>query len=778
MVCPMKTVPELPGVRRALPAAGVWLAAGWVLLVLLWRDRPPEPRPADAPPGEFSEARALEVVTHLTEGIGLRVEGTGGQRRAAEYLAETLRALPGVEVEVQTAPARMTGGPWGTLVLATRVTNVLARIRGESESAVLLSAHYDSPPESVGAADDAAAVGALVEVTRVLAAGSKPRNTVIINLNGAEEGGLLGSTAFFEHPWARHVRAFINLEAAGAGGKATLFQGGPGDKWLTEAYARAAPRPYGTVVGQDLFQSGAIHSETDFRVYRDRGGLTGLDMALYQDGYAYHTALDRVSRLEPGSLQHMGDNTLAVARELASLELPTTSDPEPGVYYDLAGLVMVSYGRSTAGWLSALALLLAVGALGVTMRRGGLSARGLATGAALSVLGLVAGLLLSCGLSLVPGLVFHRPHGWFATPWLGVLCYGAAALAGSLGVHALWARRGGEPEARALRAWAGTLVLWGGLLAWMTWIGMGSGYIALWWTLATAVGLLVAVLRPAWRGAALFISFVPGTLVLFQAALMLLELAVPLSGRLLLPIPFDPVIAALVALPAAGCATLGVVALHRAGVVGGMAAATAVLAVLALGALALRFPYSPERPKRLEVVHEQREGQPARVRLLGFDFPDLGRVVAELPAEGWTRSTGEAWYQVFERPAPPPELPAPVLQVLSSSEAEGGREVRLRVEAPGAWEFNLKLPRIRLAGWEYAEPVPSSPDEEQVVFNVHASGDAGWEIVLRLRGEAPVEVECEALMSASSPALEEVRGRLPQWTTAFFLVTMSNRARL
>src|SRR6218665_3609977 len=341
---PMKTVPEIPRARSTLLAAGVWLAAGLLLLLLLWRDRPPTPRPADAPTTEFSEARAMPVVTRLAEEIGLRVEGTEGQRRAAEYLAGALRALPGVEVEVQTTSARMTDSPRGTLVFASHVTNVLARIRGESESAV-------------------------VEVARVLAAGPRPRHSIIIGLNGAEEGWLLGSTAFVEHPWARDVRAFINLEAAGSRGKATLFQGGPGNKWLTEAYARAAPRPYGSVVGQDLFQSGAIHSETDFRVYRDRGGLTGLDMALYQDGYAYHTSLDRVSRLEPGSLQHMGDNTLAVARELAGLDLPTLVDPEPGVYYDLAGLVMVAYGRSTAGWLAVMALLLAVGALPLPIPR-------------------------------------------------------------------------------------------------------------------------------------------------------------------------------------------------------------------------------------------------------------------------------------------------------------------------------------------------------------------------------------------------------------------------
>ena len=61
------------------------------------------------------------------------------------------------------------------------------------------------------------------------------------------------------------VTAFINIEAAGAGGKEVVFQTGPQHPWLAVSWARHAPYPVGNSLAQEMFQAGLIPSDTDFR---------------------------------------------------------------------------------------------------------------------------------------------------------------------------------------------------------------------------------------------------------------------------------------------------------------------------------------------------------------------------------------------------------------------------------------------------------------------------------------------------------------------------------
>ncbi|EAA07277.5 AGAP003432-PA [Anopheles gambiae str. PEST] len=233
------------------------------------------------------------------------------------------------------------------------VQNLVVRLAGSDvhQHALLLNCHFDTVASSPGASDDGASCAVMLEILRVLSRRPvRTRHTVTFLFNGAEETMLQAAHGFItQHPWAADVRAFLNLESSGSGGKEVLFQAGPHHPWLIEAYARAIRHPFAHTVGEEIFQLGLIPSDTDFRMFRDYGEVPGMDFAHIANGYRYHTRYDSMDFLSLDVLQRTGDNVLALTRDLAESDELAASDLPVGetVFFDFIGLAFVHYSASS-----------------------------------------------------------------------------------------------------------------------------------------------------------------------------------------------------------------------------------------------------------------------------------------------------------------------------------------------------------------------------------------------------------------------------------------------
>jgi hypothetical protein len=723
----------LPAPRPPAPARGLLaplvvlaLLAGltaWSVLALL----PPSPAPADAPAASFSAARAFGHVEQIA--AETHVAGSEAHARVVDGLVTTLTGL-GLDTRVQNAVGTWQSSP-GAAEMA-RVRNVVGVLPGTDPSGRLfLVAHTDSVETGPGASDDAAGVATLLETVRALGEGEPLRNDVVVVLTDAEEACLCGAEAFAaSHPLAPQGGVVLNLEARGTTGPPITFETSRGNAGLAARYAAAVPHPVATSFAVEVYRT--LPNDTDFSVLLDRG-FAGLNTAFIDGNAAYHTPQDTPSRLDRGTLQALGDNTLALTRELGGADLTDLARPGDGDATYFPVLSELARYPGSLVWPLAGAAVLGVALLVVVDRRRGSFLPRTLLGVLAAVVPLVLAPLAVVGLWRL--LVLLRPGyaamldpwrpGWFR------LAAVAVVLAVVLAWYALLRRRLGPAVLRT-----GALAVLAVLAVVLAALAPGGSYLA---ALPALAGVLAGLLPERLRlvgglvaGAVAVVVLAP-TVALFFPALGLAGGAAPAAVATLLGLALLPVVEELFpGLPERS---------RRSVAVPGVAVGL-VVALTAVGLAVDRFDQQHPVPSQLVYALEADTGEAwwastearpgeytARYvgthRTLPHDYPYLaGRPVAAGPAEV-------------------AELPTSTVQVLDDRTADGRRTVTVRVTPQR--EVRLVVLDLGTEGGRVVEARAEARDvpadalgEDRLWLTFHAPPREGVEATFTVEGGGPL----------------------------------------
>lgn len=251
-------------------------------------------------------------------------------------------------------------------------TNIIVYIRGsedepgdwwtagkkpQGKGGVLINAHYDSVSTGFGATDDGVGVVTILQLVKHFTSnGQQPKKGIVALLNNGEEDYLNGARAFTRHPMSQFAHTFVNLDGAGAGGRATLLRAT--DTEIVRFYQRTTS-PFATIVTGDVFKRGIIRSQTDYVIFNEILGLRGLDLDFMEPRARYHTEQDDTKHMSIDSVWHMLSATLSTVQGLVS-DTSSTFDGEStengkvssgegsdAVYFDLFSRVLAVFKLQT-----------------------------------------------------------------------------------------------------------------------------------------------------------------------------------------------------------------------------------------------------------------------------------------------------------------------------------------------------------------------------------------------------------------------------------------------
>jgi len=304
------------------------------LLALATPTSAQQPQPPDTAAAQIAD----ELGTLASDAMQGRGSGSADELRAATYLAAELRQIGiaplgdhGDFIQDVSTTVKFRSGPkeW-------RTRNVIGVLAGSDaklkDQVILLTAHLDhigvgTPVngDSIynGADDDASGCVAVLQLARALAAGPRPKRTVLFVLFGSEETGGQGDQYFLQHPPLPLDRIVANLEFEMIGRPDPAVK--PDELWLT-GYDRST-------LGPELARRGAKlvadpHPGQQFFRRSDnfalaKRGIIAQTVSSYGLHSDYHRPSDDLAHIDFKHMEH------AIASMIDPVEWLANSDFKP-----------------------------------------------------------------------------------------------------------------------------------------------------------------------------------------------------------------------------------------------------------------------------------------------------------------------------------------------------------------------------------------------------------------------------------------------------------------
>lgn len=293
----------------------------------------PDPVLPNSSADSYSAYRALEHIKMIAKEP--HSGGTIAHEKVRNYIVDFCK-----KSRLETHIYNQTGmRQFGSTLVAGNSFNILAKLKGANSSkAVLVMSHYDSEPNSQGAADDGSGVASMLEVMDLLSKKKALKNDIYFLFTDLEEVGLLGAEAFVNaNEVLGKVGMILNYEARGNSGANYTFETSSENGWIVREFSKAVDRPLANSLAYEIYK--LMPNDTDFTRFKDTG-ISGLNSA-FVDGYAYyHSAIDNPENIDLGSLQNQGDLMWQMVNHFGNIDLTNTKS-EDVIFFSIFGAVVI-----------------------------------------------------------------------------------------------------------------------------------------------------------------------------------------------------------------------------------------------------------------------------------------------------------------------------------------------------------------------------------------------------------------------------------------------------